>query len=81
MGRRTTAGHRATPWDTRWSDLWYRVRSEFAELPGLSLKVDQAARLFGLDPAETERILETLVSEGFLRRTVVGGFARNDSRP
>jgi DNA-binding IclR family transcriptional regulator len=51
------------------------------ELPGLSLQVDQAARLFGVDRAETERILEALVRVGFLRRSTVGGFARNDSRP
>lgn len=51
------------------------------ELPGLSLQIDQAARLFGIDRAETGRILEALVRVGFLRGTAIGGFARNDSRP
>ena len=81
MKQRATATRRAKPGDGRWSDLWRRVRGEFMELPGLSLEADQAARLFGLERAESERILEKLVSEGFLRRTALGAFARNDSRP
>jgi hypothetical protein len=65
----------------QWRDLSYRVRAEFQELPGLSLRVDQAARLFGIDRIDTECILEMLVRAGFLRYTSSGGFARNDSRP
>ncbi len=74
----TRSARRGRAWK---SPLWRRVRGEFMELPGLSLQVDQAARLFGVDRAETERILEALVRVGFLRRSTVGGFARNDSRP
>lgn len=71
-------GHR----DDRWTErVWHRVRSEFMELPGMSLKVDQAARLFGIDCGDAHVILEGLVTAGFLRRTGIGGYARNDSRP
>ncbi len=56
----------------RASAVRYRVRGEFAEMPGLCLRVEQAARLFGLDRAETEGVLESLVDEGYLRRTTRG---------
>lgn len=46
-----------------------RVRGEFAEIPGLSLTVVQASKLFGLDPPRCERILQLLVARGALRQT------------
>lgn len=67
--------------DRRSQDIWRRVRGEYLELPGLSLEVGQAARLFGLEPGEAGRVLETLAESGFLRHTALGGFVRNDSRP
>ncbi len=74
-GGRLHQGHRWT------EEIWHRVRSEFMELPGMSLEVEQAARLFGIDRREAQFILEELVTVGFPRRTAIGAFARNDSRP
>ena len=62
--------------DDRPSILRLRVRGEFAEMPGLRLSVEQAARLFGLDRTETQTLLESLVEEGYLRHTA-DGFVRS----
>ena len=43
-----------------------RVSAEFFEMPDLVVTVAQAARLFGVDHAETRRILDTLVNRGIL---------------
>ena len=53
-----------------------RVRDEFAALPGLSLTTEQARLVFDLDRDMCERVLDTLVSEGFLSRTAQGAFRR-----
>jgi CheY-like chemotaxis protein len=53
-----------------------RVRDEFAALPGLSLTTEQARLVFDLDRDTTERVLDTLVTEGFLSRTPRGTFTR-----
>ena len=45
-----------------------RVRSEFAEMRGLSPTLAQAARLFDLPRDECDRVLRLLVQEGSLRR-------------
>ena len=45
-----------------------RIRSEYREMPGLRLTVPQAARLFGLEPASCERMLNGLVEDGELSR-------------
>ena len=47
-------------------ELHVRIRSEFAEMPGLSLTVPQAARLFNLDKERCERVLDALVEGGTL---------------
>jgi DNA-binding IclR family transcriptional regulator len=44
-----------------------RVQAEYAEMPGLSLTLPQAARLWALSAPQTERLLSTLVESGFLR--------------
>ena len=44
-----------------------RIRAEYVEMPGLSLTVLQAARLWGLDTLRSERVLSMLVDSGFLR--------------
>jgi hypothetical protein len=48
--------------------LLKRVRSEFLEMPGLRLRVDQAQRLWNLDRASCELLLSSLVETKFLRR-------------
>ncbi len=47
--------------------LPHRILSEFGEMPGLSLTIAQAARLFGVPPDITSRILRRLVDERMLR--------------
>ena len=44
-----------------------RCRGEFLEMPGLHLTLPQAARLFDLDMALCELLLDELVATGFLR--------------
>ena len=43
-----------------------RVSAEFLEMPDLVVTVAQAARLFGVDRALSQRILDTLVHRGIL---------------
>jgi DNA-binding IclR family transcriptional regulator len=43
-----------------------RVLGEFREMPGLTLTLAQAARLFDLGPARCERVLGRLVQKGVL---------------
>ena len=47
--------------------LLNRVRSEFIEMPGLRLRIDQAQRLWNLDRAICESVLLSLVDAKFLR--------------
>jgi len=46
--------------------LHARIRGEFQEMPGLSLTLAQAARLFGLTEAECSRVLDQLAGAGVL---------------
>lgn len=47
-------------------DLRVRIQAEFAEMPGLTLTLPQASRLFNVDAARCERALKTLVASGSL---------------
>jgi hypothetical protein len=49
-------------------DLYLRVQGEFREMPGLRLTLRQAARLFSIEEAECERVLNLLVQDGVLSR-------------
>jgi hypothetical protein len=53
-----------------------RLRSEFLELPGLSVTVPQAARLFGVRLERAAQMLEQLEDEGFLHRDARGAYRR-----
>ena len=55
--------------------LLCRIHSEFEEMPGLSLTLGQAARLFGLPPSIASRILDRLTDARVLRQTGDGQFA------
>jgi len=46
--------------------LCRRIRAEFREMPGLTLTLPQAARLFSIDCARCQRVLTILVEEGYL---------------
>jgi hypothetical protein len=54
--------------------LMCRICSEFEEMPGLSVTVVQAARLFGLAPDVASRILHGLAEAGVLRAKRNGRF-------
>ena len=58
-----------------------RIRAEFYEMPGLSLTLPQAGRLFGLSHDACARILSGLAREGLLRRHDDGTYGRSDIRP
>jgi hypothetical protein len=58
---------------TRWA-LIHRIWDEFDEMPGTSLTLPQASRLFGVPVDVCDRILGSLVNDGRLRRTKDGRF-------
>ena len=66
--------------DDRLEALIRRVRAEYREMPGMHLTVQQASRLWQVDPTTCTRILARLVEEGFLKQTPTGTFVRWDSR-
>ena len=53
-----------------------RVRSEFREMPGLTLTPAQAGRLWSLDALTCARVLSQLVDAGFLCKKSDGAFCR-----
>jgi hypothetical protein len=55
--------------------LTHRIHSEFEEMPGLSLTLGQAGRIFGLPVEIIGRILERLTEAHVLRRRTDGQFA------
>ena len=54
--------------------LLARIRGEYREMPGLQLTFKQACRLWQLDAAECEGVLDALMKEQFLCRTMAGTF-------
>lgn len=55
-----------------------RVRSEFSEMPGINLTLEQAGRLLSLDSHICGRVLDELVQDGFLRLEPDGSYGRHD---
>lgn len=53
-----------------------RIRAEYLEMPGLTLKPEQVQRLCGADRALCETALATLVDSGFLSRRSDGAYGR-----
>lgn len=53
-----------------------RIRGEFREMPGLSLTVEQARRLWSLDAPTCHEALAYLVESGFLSLKPNGSYAR-----
>jgi CheY-like chemotaxis protein len=58
--------------------LSQRITANYLDLPGLSLNLRQAQRMWGFDAAICERVLEGLTKEGFLTRTADGQYRRRD---
>lgn len=67
---------RASSIVSRQSDLRTQVCGEFTEMPGLTLTLAQAARLWAVTPEQSERVLSDLVASGFLMRDVRGAYRR-----
>jgi hypothetical protein len=63
------------PSDTR-ALITERVRGEFREMPGLTLTLAQAGRLWSLDEKMCNEVLTQLVEAGFLCRRTDGAFCR-----
>jgi hypothetical protein len=57
-----------------------RARSEYLEMPGLSLTASQAARLWGTGGGVSELVLTRLMQSGFLWRTPEGAYMRRSAR-
>jgi len=53
-----------------------RVRGEFREMPGLTLTLAQAVKLWSLDVATCTDVLSYLVTDGYLCRRADGAFCR-----
>ena len=58
------------------TQILQRIRSEYLEMPGLTLKPEQVQRLCGVDSAACESVLETLVESGFLSKRSDGAYGR-----
>jgi hypothetical protein len=53
-----------------------RVRGEFREMPGLTLTLAQARKLWSLDGSTCSEVLSHLVTAGFLSQRADGAFCR-----
>ena len=61
------------------TDLQWRIRGEYLEMPGLRLSLDQASRLWALDRVACGHVLDVLVGADFLQRDRVGRYLRRGS--
>jgi len=58
-----------------------RLRSEYLEMPGLRLTVEQAQRLCGIERTVCKTVLDALVHDRFLCVKSDGAYARLIERP
>jgi hypothetical protein len=58
------------------AQLTSNIVGAYREMPGLNLTLEQAARLFGLRSSTCRIVLEDLVRDGRLRRSIEGRYAR-----
>jgi hypothetical protein len=56
--------------------LLQQVRAEYLEMPGLSVTLPQAQRLWGADRPACQEVFSRLMSRGVLRETASGRFVR-----
>jgi hypothetical protein len=59
-------------------DLQFRIKAEFAEMPGLRLTLPQASRLFHVEAGRCARVMGRLVAVGALS-VYKGSFVRGRS--
>jgi len=62
----------------RREELLQRIKGEFLEMPGLRLTPVQARRLWGLELATCQTLLDSLVEASFLKRTIEGAYQREN---
>jgi Fic family protein len=60
--------------------LLHRIRGEYLEMPGLRVTFAQACRLWQLDEATCEAVLNVLVEQRFLRKSGCGYVAAVSGR-
>jgi hypothetical protein len=60
----------------RFDELVVRVRGEYREMPGLSLTIAQAQRLWAVEHSTCVKVFDSLVDARVLRRTRHGRFIR-----
>ena len=53
-----------------------RIKAEYIEMPGLTLRPEQVQRLCGVDGASCQRVLQVLVESGFLSKRPDGAYGR-----
>jgi hypothetical protein len=70
--RRLTRG--TSPAEPSRSHLISSIVGAYREMPGLSLHLQQAARLFGIHPSTCQVVLDGLVNDGQLRRSADGQY-------
>ena len=58
------------------TQILQRIRSEYLEMPGLSLRPEQVQRLCGVDSTACQSVLEALVESGFLSKRADGAYGR-----
>ena len=68
----------ASPQQALTPQLLTRIRSEFSEMPGLRLTMQQARRLLNLDTITCAAALSVLQAAGFLATTREGAFMLAD---
>jgi hypothetical protein len=55
-----------------------RVRAEFEEMPGMTLTVPQASRLFGLEHEVCRAVVDRLIGAAYLQWARAGVVTRRD---
>lgn len=64
------------PQDTTIPDLTRRVQAEYAEMPGLSVTMPQAQRLWDIDQRTCALVFKALIKRRVLKRTPEGRYIR-----
>ena len=65
-----------TPTRRRLADLLLRIQGAFLDTPGLTITLQEARLLFGIDEVTCAAILKVLVDSNVLTRTRRGAYVR-----
>jgi hypothetical protein len=57
-------------------ELARRILAEYAEMPGLSVTLSQAQRLWAVDRRTCQMVFDKLIARGLVRMTTKGRFIR-----